>query len=64
VIDWFIEADGNFHCEYKLNSKGITEQAKTYMRVSQKQMYKVTCDLSTKNNSNLQIMEKLENFLM
>nr|AYE93201.1 LAGLIDADG homing endonuclease [Termitomyces sp.] len=38
----FIESDGNFYCEYKLNSDGIATLVKCYMRVSQKQSYKTT----------------------
>jgi hypothetical protein len=33
------------------------------MRVSQKQMYKITSDIPKKNNSNFQIMEKIREFL-
>jgi len=33
------------------------------MRVSQKQLYKITSDIPKENNSNLQIMEKIREFL-
>jgi len=59
----FIEADGNFYCSFDLNSEGITKVVKSYMRVSQKQMYKTTSDLPNQNHSNLQIMEKIREFL-
>jgi len=59
----FIEADGNFYCGFDLNSEGIAEIVKSYMRVSQKQMYKITSDIPKENNSNLQIMEKIREFL-
>lgn len=59
----FIEADGNFYCSFDLNSEGIAEIVKSYMRVSQKQMYKITSDISKENNSNFQIMEKIREFL-
>lgn len=58
----FIEADGNFYCNFNLNSKGIAEEIKSYMRISQKQMYKTT-SVAIENNSNLQIMEKIKEFL-
>jgi len=59
----FIEADGNFYCGFDLNSEGIAEIVKSYMRVSQKQMYKITSDIPKENNSKLQIMEKIREFL-
>lgn len=58
----FIEADGNFYCGFDLNS-GIAEAVKNYMRVSQKQTYKLTSDIPKENNSNYQIMEKIREFL-
>jgi hypothetical protein len=59
----FIEADGNFYCGFDLNSKGIAVVVKNYMRISQKQLYKATSDLSKENNSNFYIMEKIREFL-
>lgn len=59
----FIEADGNFYCSFYLNSKGIAEVVKSYMRVSQKQLYKNTSDKLKENNSNFQIMNKIREFL-
>ena len=59
----FIEADGNFYCGFGLNSEGIAEVVKSYMRISQKQIYKITSDISKENNSNFQIMEKIRVFL-
>lgn len=59
----FIEADGNFFCSFDLNSQNIAETVKNYMRVSQKQTYKISSDISKQNNSNLQIMEKIREFL-
>lgn len=56
----FIEADGNFYCEYKLNLDGIATLVKCYMRISQKQSYKTTI---SDNNSNFYIMEKIREFL-
>lgn len=58
----FIESDGNFYCEFKLNSEKIATLVKGYMRVSQKQSYKATTTIS-KKNSNLYIMEKIREFL-
>lgn len=51
------QADGNFYCGFDLNS-GIAEAVKNYMRVSQKQIYKLTSDIPKENNSNYLIMEK------
>lgn len=56
----FLEADGNFYCSFELDSDGIAKIVKSYMRVSQKQLYKTSSDLEM--NSNLPIMEKLESF--
>jgi hypothetical protein len=56
----FIESDGNFYCEYKLNSEGIAGTVKCYMRISQKQSYKPT---NSEDNSNFYIMEKIREFL-
>lgn len=57
----FIEADGNFYCSFDLNSEGRAEIVKSYMRISQKQMYKTTSDKPS--NSNFQIMERIREFL-
>lgn len=59
----FIEADGNFFCSFNLNSNGIAEVVKNYMRISQKQLYNVTSNIPKENNSNSQIMEKIREFL-
>ncbi len=56
----FIESDGNFYCEYKLNSLEIATLVKCYRRVSQKQSYNTTI---SENNSKLYIMEKIREFL-
>jgi hypothetical protein len=61
-LSGFIESDGNFYCEFKLNSEKIATIVKGYMRISQKQSYKSTKTIS-KNNSNLYIMEKIREFL-
>jgi hypothetical protein len=54
-LSGFIESDGNFYCEFKLNSEEIATIIKGYMRVSQKQSYKSTTTIS-KNHSNFYIM--------
>ena len=59
----FLEADGNFFCSFDLNSEGIAEVVKSYMRISQKQLYKITSDIPKDNNSNFQIMDKIREFL-
>jgi hypothetical protein len=52
-----------FFCGFDLNSKGIAVVVKNYMRISQKQLYKATSDLSKENNYNFYIMEKIREFL-
>jgi len=59
----FIEADGHFYCGFDLNSMGIASTVKCYMAISQKTLYKANSDLSEKDNSNLNIMEKIREFL-
>ena len=46
----FIEAvhaspAGNFYCGYELSSEGIAKGVKSYMRVSQKQLYKANSNI-------------------
>lgn len=62
-LSGFIEADGNFYCNFDLNSGGVASTLKNYMRITQKQVYKVNSDIPKENNSNLQIMEKIREFL-
>ncbi len=59
-LSGFIESDGNFYCELKLNSEGIATSVKCYMRISQKQSYKSNI---SKDNSNFYIMDKIREFL-
>nr|QCW06881.1 hypothetical protein [Drechslerella brochopaga] len=59
----FLEADGNFYCSFDLDTQGIAKIVKNYMRISQKQEYKISSDISKENNSNFQIMEKIREFL-
>lgn len=59
----FIEADGHFYCGFDLNSMGIASIVKCYMAISQKTLYKANSDLSKEDNSNLNIMEKIREFL-
>jgi len=59
----FIEADGNFFCSFDLNSQNLAGTVKNYMRISQKQIYKISSDIPKENNSNFQIMEKIREFL-
>lgn len=62
-LSGFLEADGNFYSTFFLNSEGIAEGIKHYMRVSQKKIYKQNSDISKENNSNYQIMENIREFL-
>lgn len=64
----FIEVDGNFFCGFDLNSKGIAISVKNYMRISQKQLYRLVAGTSidksiNNNNSNFNIMERIREFL-
>lgn len=60
----FIESDGNFYCGFDLNSEGIAKIVKCYMRISQKNLYKLNSDLPKDQNTNLNIMEKIKEFLI
>ena len=67
----FIEADGNFYSNFKVNSQEIAQEIRHYMRISQKAIYGKRCNLSTAVNpkllnedrSNKHIMEKIREFL-
>ena len=59
----FIESDGNFYCGFDLDSAGIANTVKCYMRISQKRLYKSNSDIPEDKNSNLHIMEKIREFL-
>lgn len=52
----FLDSEGKFYCEFKLNSEEIATIIKDYVKVSQKQSYKSTTTIS-KNHSNLYIMD-------
>jgi len=60
-LSGFIEADGNFYCGFNLNTEGIAEELKTYMRISQKRLYNNNSPKN--NNSNFFIMDKIKEFL-
>jgi hypothetical protein len=62
-LSGFIESDGNFYSSFSINSKGIAEVLRHYMRISQKALYSQNSDISKENNSNRQIMEKIGEFL-
>nr|YP_010029646.1 hypothetical protein J2C28_mgp10 [Beauveria lii]QOU11087.1 hypothetical protein [Beauveria lii] len=60
----FIEADGSFHCGFDLNDQGLANKVRCYMTISQKQVYNVDrLDLLKKNNSNLDFMKQIQEFL-
>lgn len=59
----FIEADGNFYCGFDLDFESIANTVKCYMRVYQKQLYKVNSDIPEEKNSNFKIKEKIREFL-
>jgi hypothetical protein len=46
-----------------LTAEGLAKRVKSYMRVSQKQLYKDTVEIPKENNSNYQIMAKIREFL-
>ena len=66
----FIEADGNFYSLFSVNSQGIAEQIRHYMRISQKAIYGKRSNLSTvakpkssnEEHSNKHIMENIREF--
>lgn len=62
-LSGFIEADGNFYSLFTINSQGIAEGIRHYMRISQKTIYSKNSGISKENNSNYQIMEKIREFL-
>ncbi len=59
----FIESDGNFYCGFDLNSDGIAKIVKCYMRISQKKSYRLNSEIPENQNTNLNIMEKIREFL-
>lgn len=59
----FIESDGNFYCGFDLNSDGIAKIVKCYMRISQKKSYRLNSEIPENLNTNLNIMEKIREFL-
>jgi len=59
----FIEADGNFYSIFSINSQGIAEEIRHYMRISQKAEYSKNSNLLNESNSNKHIMEKIREFL-
>ena len=59
----FIEADGNFYGSFNINSQGIAEEIRHYMRISQKTVYSKNSNLLNGNNSNIHIMENIREFL-
>lgn len=62
-LSGFIEADGNFYSNFTINSQGIAEEIRHYMRISQKALYSQNSDILKENNSNRPIMEKIREFL-
>ena len=59
----FIESDGNFYCGFDLNSDGIAKIVKCYMRIYQKKSYRLNSEIPENQNTNLNIMEKIREFL-
>ena len=60
----FIESDGNFYCGFEMGYDGIAKRVKCYMRISQKRSYKLNAEIPENKNSNLDIMEKIKEFLL
>lgn len=59
----FIEADGNFYSSFSINSQGIAEEIRHYMRISQKAVYGKKSNLFNEDYSNKHIMEQIREFL-
>lgn len=60
----FIESDGNFYCGFEMGDDGIAKRVKCYMRISQKRSYKLNAEIPESQNSNLDVMEKIREFLL
>ena len=64
-LSGFIEADGNFYSIFTINSQGIAESIRHYMRISQKTVYgkRSNPPFLNENNYNYHIMEIIREFL-
>ena len=59
----FIESDGNFYCGFETGENGIAKRVKCYMRISQKRQYRLDTEIPDNENTNLDIMEKIGEYL-
>ena len=59
----FLDADGNFYCNFSLNKKGIAKSIKYSMRISQRAVYINKGIENITDNSFLHIMNKIGHFL-
>lgn len=65
-LSGFLEADGNFYCNFSMNTAGIANNIKYYMRISQKTVYIRKIDLTKSAKSEesfLPLMQTIADFL-
>lgn len=62
-LSGFIESDGNFYCGFEIGENSIAKRVKCYMRISQKRQYRLNTEIPTNKNTNLDIMEKIREYL-
>jgi hypothetical protein len=60
-LSGFLEADGNFYCNYSINASGIANSIKYYMRISQRAVYTRKNDPTKSEISFLPLMETIAN---
>lgn len=62
-LSGFLEADGNFYSVFSVNSSGIANSIRYYMRISQRADYLRKNDITQTKVSCLPIMTEIANFL-
>lgn len=58
-VYWSMASLGNFYSNFSINSQGIAEEIRHYMRISQKAVYGKKSNLFNEDYSNKHIMEKI-----
>jgi len=62
-LSGFLEADGNFYCNFSMNTAGIANNIRYYMRISQKAVYIRKNDLTKSEESFIPLMQTIADFL-
>jgi hypothetical protein len=62
-LSGFLEADGNFYCNFIINPAGIANQIRYYMRISQKVIYTRKNDPTKSEMSFLPLMQTIADYL-